>query len=141
MADVDRDKFVQLLNEDLRTEYQSLIQYVHHIATIEGAEFLSIKGELRAHVAQELEHALTLAEQIDFLGGSPTVEVPLVDTASDTREALSADLELERGQLDRYRDRVQQAEELGLMDVVEAINPLLQQTQDHVRELEKALAG
>ena len=57
MADIDRDTFVQLLNEDLRTEYQSVIQYVHHIATIEGAEFLSVKGELRAHV-RELEKVL-----------------------------------------------------------------------------------
>lgn len=137
---MDQDKFIALLNEDLETEYQSIVQYVHHIATMEGAEFQSLKEELQSHLSQELNHALTLAEQIDFLGGSPTVSVPNVNDDNDTRGALEADLDLERRQLERYRERVQQAEELGLMDVVEAINPLLEETQDHVRELQKALA-
>lgn len=136
---MDREAFVELLNEDLRTEYQSIVQYVQHVAVISGAAYLSTIEELRAHVGQELEHALTLAEQVDFLGGTPAVSVPEVTSESDPAKALELDLELESRQLDRYRERVEQATQLGLGDVTEALRPLLQQTQDHVRELQTAL--
>ncbi len=82
-----------------------------------------------------------LAQQIDFLGGKPTVKVPDVPDVSDGVAALRADVDLERRQLDRYRKRVAEANDLGLPDVAEALRPLLQQTQDHVRELEDALQG
>lgn len=136
---MDRDKLVELLNQDLQTEFQSIVQYVQHTAIIKGPEFISTAEELRAHLGQELEHALILAEQVDFLGGTPTVEVPTVSSESDSRRALELDLELETSQLERYRERVEQTIEMGLPDVAEALRPLLQQTQDHVRDLQTAL--
>lgn len=136
---MDTTKLIELLNGDLELEYRSIVQYVQHIATAKGAEFQSTIEELRAHLSQELDHATALAEQIDFLGGVPSVTVPSVPEAADTRSALTIDLELERGQLERYRERVGQTEQMGLGDVTEAIRPLLQQTQDHVRDLQGAL--
>ena len=136
---MDRDELVTLLNEDLGTEFRSIVQYVQHLAIITGPEFQSTVEELRAHLSQELNHATLLAEQIDFLGGTPTVEVPAVPAANDSRHALELDLELESSQLERYRQRVAQANELGLPDVAEVLRPLLEQTQDHVRDLQSAL--
>jgi len=138
-ADVSVEKFVELLNEDLGTEYQSIVQYVNHIATITGAEFISILGELKVHLGQELVHAQTLASQVSFLGGVPATTIGKVETAADSRAALAADLRLESTQLDRYRERFSQANELGLADVAEALRPLLEQTQEHVRDLQTAL--
>jgi bacterioferritin len=139
VVDVDQDKFVELLNEDLQTEYQSIVQYTQHVATLKGAEFLSTIDELKVHLGQELQHALLLAEQVDFLGGRPAVQVPNVPTYADGVQALRLDLDLEERQLDRYRERVAQAVELGLPDVAEALRPLLEQTQEHVRDLRTAL--
>ena len=133
---MDQKQFVELMNEDLGTEYRSIVQYNQHIATIKGLEVQSILQELRAHLTQELQHAVILAEQIDFLGGVPTVEVPAVPTETDTKRALQLDLELEQEQLQRYRQRIDQANELSLPDVAEALRPLLQQTQEHVRDLQ-----
>ena len=135
----DVEKFIALLNEDLGTEYQSIIQYTNHIATISGAEFSSIVGELKVHLGQELSHAEILATQVSFLGGEPITTVPPVERASDSREALRADLRLETEQLERYRDRFGQANVLNLPDVAEALRPLLEQTQEHVRDLKMAL--
>jgi bacterioferritin len=137
---MDTEAFVERLNEDLGTEYQSIIQYIQHTATVKGAEYRSIVEELGAHLGQELEHASTLAKQIDFLGGTPTVVVPPVPDVSEGRAALQADLDLEERQLQRYRDRVQEAMDLGLPDVAEVLRPLLEQTQDHVSDLRDALA-
>jgi bacterioferritin len=139
---MDSEAFVELLNGDLASEYQSIVQYVQHIALLSGPEAQALGDELRAHLGQELTHASTLAEQIDFLGGTPTVAVPDVPAAPPSRETkdiLALDLDLEARQLDRYRERSQQATELSLPDVAEALRPLLQQTQEHVRDLRAAL--
>lgn len=137
---MDTEAFIERLNEDLGSEYQSIIQYIQHTATVKGAEYRSIVEELGAHLSQELEHASTLAKQIDFLGGTPTVVVPPVPDVSEGRAALQADLDLEERQLQRYRDRVQEATDLGLPDVAEVLRPLLEQTQDHVADLRDVLA-
>jgi bacterioferritin len=138
-APVEVEKFVALLNEDLGTEYQSIVQYTNHIATISGAEFTGIVTELKAHVAQELAHAQILAEQVSFLGGEPATSVPAVERHGDSRMALEADLRLETEQLERYRERFGQANDLKLADVAEALRPLLEQTQEHVRDLKMVL--
>jgi bacterioferritin len=138
---MDKGEFVDRLNEDLGTEFQSIVQYVQHTATIKGAEYKAIVEELGKHLGQELEHAKILANQVDFLGGTPTVVVPSVPNCPDGAAALRADLELEENQLQRYRDRVAEATELGLPDVAEALRPLLTQTQDHVIDLRDALGG
>lgn len=136
---MDRESFVLAMNEDLETEFKSIVQYVSHIATITGAEFLSTIDELKAHLVQELQHAQILAEQVSFLGGTPTTTVPPVDVIEDGRSALAADLNLETNQLENYRERFSQAMDLGLADVAEALRPLLEQTQEHVRDLQTIL--
>ncbi|MFZ0665035.1 MAG: ferritin-like domain-containing protein [Acidimicrobiales bacterium] len=136
---MEKSELIDLLNEDLATEFQSIVQYTQHTASITGPEYLSTVDELKIHLTQELNHAQILAEQISFLGGTPGTKVAAVPAWTDSKGALEADLELETGQLDRYRQRFEQAMELGLADVAEALRPLLEQTQEHVRDLKGAL--
>jgi bacterioferritin len=136
---MDQAKLVELLNEDLELEYRSIIQYTQHIASVKGAQYQSTLDELGTHLRQELDHAVTLARQIDFLGGVPSTRVPDVPRAVDARAALQDDLNLETDQLQRYRERVEQAHEAALPDVAEALAPLLEQTQEHARDLRAAL--
>ena len=109
------------------------------IPVITGAEYTSIVDELKVHLGQELAHATVLAEQVAFLGGTPETAVGAPPTVTDSRGALAADLDLEERQLDRYRERVAEANDAGLPDVAEALRPLLTQTQEHVRDLKAAL--
>lgn len=136
---MDKEKLVALMNEDLETEFRSIVQYVNHVATISGPDFAPLVDELREHLSQELSHATILAEQIDFLDGTPSTHVPDVPAARDAQHALELDLELETMQLERYRERFDQATDAGLPDVAEALRPLLEQTQDHVRDLKAVL--
>lgn len=138
---MDKHDFIDALNGDLETEFQSIVQYVQHTASITGAEYLSVVDELKVHLRQELDHARILAEQIAFLGGTPTTTVTDVPAWTDSRTALKADLQLEQNQLERYRQRFAQASDLALADVAEAIRPLLEQTQEHVRDLQTALGA
>jgi len=134
-----KSDFIESLNEDLSKEFQSIVQYVTHIATIKGARYQQTLIDMEQHLNQELQHALILARQIDFLGGTPVCKVPPGHQAEDPESALKADLSLENAQLSSYRVRVEQANELGLPDVAEALSPILEQTQDHVRDLQAVL--
>ena len=136
---MDIEGFVVELNDDLRLEFQSIVQYVQHVAIVTGAEFMSVVDELKIHLTQELHHATVLSEQVAFLGGIPATTIAAVPQVDDSRQALHADLQLETEQLQRYRQRVEQAAELGLPDVAEALRPLLTETQEHVRDLQSAL--
>ncbi len=136
---MDKQQLVTKMNEDLGLEYRSMIQYIQHVSTIKGLEVQSVLQELRTHLTQELDHAVQLAEQIAFLGGVPSVAVPPVPTETDMQRALHLDLQIEQQQLERYRQRIEEATELGLPDVAEALRPLLVQTQEHVRDLQSAL--
>lgn len=138
-GNMDRIELIERLNEDLMLEYQSIVQYIAHIASVKGAQFQQIGEHLGTHLAQEVEHAKIVARQIDFLGGTPTTEVPEITRTASSEEALAEDLELERTQLERYRERIEQAIELGLPDVAEALAPVLRETQDHFRELRAVL--
>jgi bacterioferritin len=130
---------VDRLNEDLELEFQSIVQYTQHLAVVTGTEYTSVLDELKVHLGQELSHATALAEQVAFLGGTPSTRVPAVPGVTDPDSALRADLSLEERQLDRYRERVAEANDAGLPDVAEALRPLLTQTQEHVRDLRAAL--
>ena len=136
---MDKDALVDLLNRDLAMEYRSIVQYVQHFATVKGPEYQGAVMVLQPHLAQELHHATVLAEQIDFLGGVPTTMVPHVPSEVETPRGFELDLHLEEEQLAGYRERVEQAEDAGLPDVAEALRPLLEQTQDHVRDLRSVL--
>lgn len=134
-ASIDKTQFIEKLNEDLASEFRSIVQYVQHVSSIKGAPYQQVLQDLRKHLSQELEHAMILADQIDFLGGTPACEVPKITTKESPEAALTQDLRLEEQQLKRYRERITQANELGLPDVAEALSPLLTQTQDHVNDL------
>src|SRR3981189_2865756 len=75
---VSREQFAGLLNEDLAREYQAIIAYVVYSQVLKGAEYMNIAAELEVHAGEELQHALLLAKQIDYLGATPnTVPKPV----------------------------------------------------------------
>src|ERR671929_201719 len=109
-AQVSREQLVGLLNEDLSREYQAIIAYVVYSQVLKGAQYMQIAGELEKHARQELEHALTIAKQIDYLGGMPTVSPKPVKTSEQAEEMLRFDLANESETIRNYRERVRQCE-------------------------------
>src|SRR5882724_5558079 len=116
-----REQLISLLNEDLAREYQAIIAYVVYSQVLKGAQYMSIAGELENHAKQELAHALTIAKQIDYLGGMPTVAAKAVQMSEDPEEMLRLDLNNENETVRNYRDRVRQCEALGEFAMAEQI--------------------
>src|SRR5665213_83285 len=103
-----RTQLISLLNEDLSREYQAIIAYINYSQVIKGAEYMNIAKELEVHAAEELAHALTIAKQIDYLGGMPTVTPQPVKTSDKAEDMLRFDLDNENTTIANYRIRVRQ---------------------------------
>jgi bacterioferritin len=136
---VTRDRLAELLNEDLAREYQAIIAYVVYSQVLKGAEYMNIADQLQLHAAQELQHALTLSRQIDYLGKMPTITPKQVKTSENAREMLRFDLDNENETVRNYRERIRQCEALGEFAMAEQIRQILVQEQDHQIDLATAL--
>src|SRR6187399_3537976 len=138
-TEVTRAKLIELLNEDLEREYQAIIAYVVYSQVLKGAEYMNIADELAVHAAEELQHAITLANQIDYLGGMPKTTPKPVKTSDKAKEMLQFDLDNENETIRNYRIRVRQCEELGEYAIAEHIRQILIEEQDHQIALATAL--
>jgi bacterioferritin len=141
MADstMTRKQLIDRLNDDLSREYQAIIAYVVYSQTLKGAQYMNIARELESHAKQELEHALTVAKQIDYLGGVPTTTPKPVKVVNENEAMLRADLENENETVRNYRERVRECEALGEYAIAEDIREILRQEQEHQIDLATAL--
>jgi bacterioferritin len=138
-AAITREKLVDLLNEDLSREYQAIISYVIYSQTIKGAAYNHIAAELEKHAAEELEHAILVAKQIDYLNGTPTKTPKEVRVSDKAEEMLRFDLENEKVTIEAYRQRIRQADALSEFAVGEVLRKIIAQEQDHLTDLADAL--
>jgi len=134
-----RQQLVELLNDDLSREYQAIIAYVVYSQVLKGAQYMKIAEELEIHAGEELQHALILSNQIDYLGGMPTVAVKPVKVSDKAEEMLRFDLENENETIRNYRVRVRQCEALGEYAIAENLRKILVQEQEHQNDLATAL--
>jgi bacterioferritin len=136
---ITRQTLINHLNEDLSREYQAIIAYVIYSQVLKGAEYMNIADELETHAKQELEHALTIARQVDYLGGMPTPTTLPVKTSDDPRVMLRTDLENENETVRNYRQRIREAESLQEYGIAEDLREILRQEQEHQIDLATAL--
>jgi len=136
---ITRARLIDLLNEDLAREFQAIIAYTVYSQVITGAQYMTIAKELELHAAQELAHAITIAKQIDYFGGTPTVTPKAVKMSDDPKTLLRYDLQNEVDTITAYRERVRQCDALQEYATAEHIREILKQEQDHLIELAEAL--
>lgn len=134
-----RKQLIDALNEDLAREYQAIIAYVNYSQVLKGAAYMNIADELAVHAAEELTHALEVANHIDYLGGMPSVTPKPVKTSEKAEEMLRFDLDNEKETIRQYRRRIRQADELNEFGIAESLRNIIVQEQDHLIALATAL--
>lgn len=136
---ITREQLIARLNEDLSREYQAIIAYVVYSQVLKGPEYMNIAKELEVHAGQELQHAITIAKHIDYLGGMPTATALPVKLTEDAKEMLRADLQNENDTIVNYRVRVKECLALDEYAIAEDIVEILRQEQEHQVDLATAL--
>lgn len=138
-SSVTREVLLKGLQEDLSREYQAIIAYVVYSQALKGAQYMSIAKELEVHAGEELQHAITIAKQIDYLGGMPNATALPVKLSENAETMLRADLQNENNTVQAYRERVRQCDALGEFAMSEQIREILIQEQEHQIDLATAL--
>ena len=136
---VTQKKLIELLNKDLELEYSAAIQYINHAAVMTGAAYGDIIKEIKIHANEEIQHAMILADQIDYLGGSPSVKVGPIYTSKRNDTMLEQDLDGEQDAIRRYKARVEQAEQLKEFALAQQLRTILAMEQEHAMDIKQAL--
>ena len=132
-------ELIQGLQEDLSREYQAIIAYTVYSNVLKGAQWMNIAGELKKHANEELQHALIIADQIDYLGEMPNASPREVKLSEKPEDMLRFDLDNETETIKAYRKRVTQAESVGHYALAEQIRKIISQEQEHQHDLATAL--
>jgi bacterioferritin len=132
-------ELIQGLQEDLSREYQAIIAYTVYSNVLKGAQWMNIAAELKLHAQEELQHAMVISDQIDYLGAIPNATPKEVKLSEKPEEMLRFDLDNETETIKAYRKRVKQAEAVGHYALAEQIRKILSQEQEHQHDLATAL--
>ena len=132
-------ELIQGLQEDLSREYQAIIAYTVYSNVLKGAQWMSIAAELKKHAQEELQHAMIISDQIDYLGEMPNSSPKEVKLSDKPEEMLRFDLDNETATIKAYRQRLRQAEGVGHYALAEQIRKIISQEQEHQHDLATAL--
>jgi len=137
--DAARKQLIEGLQDDLAREYTAIIQYVIFSQKLDTARYMSIAAQLAEHAHEELNHALAISRQLDYLGAYPVHEPKNVAVSEDNDEMLRIDLRSEDETIRNYRERIRQADALGEVALAEIIRGIVREEQDHQIDLATAL--
>lgn len=127
------------LNGDLSREYSAAIQYIQHAAVMTGAQYMKIAEEMLVHADEEIGHAKEISDKINYLGGVPTVEVAPIKTSLDPRVMIAQNKASEEEAIQRYKERIKQAEEAGEGGTKKMLMEILADEEEHRNDLLVAL--
>lgn len=136
---ITKEELIEGLNLDLSHEYGASVQYTYSASVVSGLYRSALKPFFEEEITDELGHALYLSEKIKSLGGLPTTKVADVPQPEDVKGLLEAVLKSESDTIVRYEERVKQAEELGLTELVVKLEDMIADETGHKEEVERLL--
>jgi bacterioferritin len=140
LKNVSHAELIDLLNQDLLREYQTIIAYVVYSQALKGAESLNTVGELEKYVIRELNHAMILGEQIDFLTSMLLDDSDSLGTSKKAIEMLQSELGKEAEIIRNYSERIRQCDNLSEHTISRQIRAIQIDKQIHQTALAVALS-
>ena len=132
----DKTKIIAMMNEGLAMEYASQIQYLTQAAITSGPYAEGLIARFKEIASDEMEHAEILRNRIAALGGTPTIKVGEIQIHKDSLQAVKINLKYERDTVEFYRKMLNRIPDDEVI-LYEAIEHVLQDSQEHVEELER----
>ena len=94
---------------------------------------------LPSEIQDELEHAKFLAHKIVALGGTPTTQPAEVVLSEDNRELIQLALQAEKETIERYTQRIKQADAAGEVGLRVDLEQIVAEETKHKEDLERIL--
>lgn len=143
------NELINLLNEDLKREYQHMLFYTHAANTLVGLERLYFADKLKEHAKSEMNHVFQFAQKIKANGVHPVsgLNVPEFSEISGCAKDIIYDaIKLEEQVIINYHERHKQASELYAQtgkhyDLIVFLEEQIEHSQGDVDELKLISAG
>lgn len=136
---LDVDAAIELLNEALKLQYRSALQYTLTSGSLFGFEFQSLGDRMWGYGQAELEDARILVEKIVALGGSPNTEVAELKWSGRPDEAVEWLVESESATIEALQAAIEPTGREGRSEALEhALEHLIMRKQNQVDFLLRA---
>ena len=104
---MDVEKQISALNNALRLQMRSALQYALVAGSMPGFEYQSLAAELGKFALAEAEDVRRLVEKVTALGGEPTDETGPISYVGDARKAVDHLIETETEALEALQDAIE----------------------------------
>jgi bacterioferritin (cytochrome b1) len=141
MADerMDVEKQIECLNDALRLQHRSVLQYSLVAGSVIGLEYQAHADKMREHSLSELEDATRLVEKITALGGEPTTDVAPMKFVGDPDAAIDALIECESETLETLQAAIEPTGREAASEAVEhRLEHMIMRKQEQVDYLLRA---
>ena len=140
MAELNKDKAVDLLNRILEQELAGVVRYTHYSLLVFGFNRIPIVEWLREQATESLTHAQQAGEMITHLGAYPSLTIgPLLDThRTDIGTILRQSLASEGQALALYKELLLVVEGKSVM-LEEYARQMVQAEELHAGDVDKML--
>ena len=134
------EETLRTLNDLFAEEIEAAIRYLHLSVTVKGRDRLLIRETLLRGLAETLEHAQAVGEQIVRAGGVPGLDLRIEIPArmSHATEATRTALAFEEAALDAYRDLLESVKDKDI-PLEEFARAQISVESRHVADLELLL--
>jgi bacterioferritin len=110
----DANHTIEILQSVLATEIVCVLRYTQHSIAATGISSESVKKEFATHATEEMEHAMSVAERINQLGGTPDFNPDVLTARSASQYAeretlvdmIRENLVAERIAVEHYRELI-----------------------------------
>lgn len=124
-------QLIDLLIQAISGEMQGIIQYMWQHVLWSGIPGFAVKDELKSIAIQEMQHAESIAERLQYLGGIPPIVPNIVTIGSDLSEMLTLNISLEEKTIILYRQIIKIAIAEGDTTTQILFEKILGDEEDH----------
>ena len=136
---MDVEKQIECLNDALRLQHRSVLQYSLVAGSVIGLEYQAHADKMREHSLSELEDATRLVEKITALGGEPTTEVAPMKFVADPDGAMDSLIECESETLETLQAAIEPTGREAASEAVEhRLEHMIMRKQEQVDYLLRA---
>ena len=124
-------ELIEMLNKAIALEIQVSIQYMWQHVRIYGFDHLAIAEELKKIAIEEMKHAESIAERVDYLGGVPTTNPAKIVVGDTPEEMITNDMLAEEEGMAFYKKIIERAMQEKDYVTRELFEEILKDEEDH----------
>lgn len=128
-----KEQAIELLNEALRLQYRSALQFTLTSGSLFGFEVQAIGDRLWTYAQDEIADARLLVEKVVALGGSPSTDVAELRWSGAAEDAVAWLIEAEEEAIDALQEAIEPTGREGRSEALEhLLEHLIMRKQNQV---------